>query len=55
MGLALKGALLLSSAFGIKSAFFGGGGSDDSLLDDLTPILAIGVTGFALYVIAKNR
>lgn len=53
MGLALKIALWGSSALGVTSLL--GGRKDDSLLDDLTPILAIAVTGFALYVIAKNR
>ena len=53
MALALRIALWGSSALGVSSLL--GGRKDDSLLDDLTPILAMSVTGFALWVIVDNR
>lgn len=37
---------------GVKSLF--GGRRDDSLLDDLTPIIAMSIAGVALYAVLKK-
>lgn len=40
------------AALGISGLF--GGKKDDSLLDDLTPVIALAVAGIAIYALAKR-